>query len=162
MTPFMEQFIALGGQDVAKIPLVRRLWFECYSATMVDIQQRVSGQMEGASRKLTQPELTSRRKEMQSKVTGLKLEGELDVSDDLINSFAQMALSQVIKYVPLEKATKRELGIEGIASDPHIVKDGGLPEEVPAPSAAEAGTCSDSRVEFVVQRLGLAGGIGAS
>ena len=115
----MEQCVRpLVGGELAQVPLLRRLWFECYSATMVEIKQRMSGQPEGSMRKLTQPELISRRQDTQSKLSGLKLEGELDVSDELINMFASMASAQAIKYVPLEKATKRELGIEGITQDP--------------------------------------------
>ena len=53
--------------------------FESYSATMVEIKQRVSG-LEVASRKLTQPELVARRRAT-----------EADVSDDFINTFAGMA-----------------------------------------------------------------------
>ena len=55
----MTQFIKpLVGDDVTKVPLCRRLWFEGYSATMVEIKQCVSG-LEAASRKLTQLELVA-------------------------------------------------------------------------------------------------------
>ena len=30
----------LLGEDVARVPLLRRLWFEAYSSTMVEIKQR--------------------------------------------------------------------------------------------------------------------------
>ena len=59
----MAQVITpLISEDVSKVPLIRRLWFEAYSATMVEIKHRVTGQPEGTSRKLSQPELVARRK----------------------------------------------------------------------------------------------------
>ena len=103
---------------------------------MVEIEQRVSG-LETASRKLTRPELVARRLATEAKLSGLRLEGELDVSDDLINAFAGLAATLMIKYVGLEKATKRELGIEGISADPHIVKEGAFLKEIPAPTAGD-------------------------
>ena len=157
----MAQVITpLVGEDVAKVPLVRRLWFESYSATMVEIKQRVSGTPDGAPRKLTQPELISRRKAVQAKVSGLKLTGELDVSDELINIFENMAATQTIRYVGLEKSTKRELGIEGITADPHIVKEGQFLKEVPGKAEQEVDTSTDLRVELALQRLGLAADMG--
>ena len=120
----VEQFIKpLVGEDVTKSPLLRRLWFEAYSATMIEIKQRVSGTDEISKRMLTPPELSSRRADTKNRLKGLVLEGELDVSDDFINIFASMAATQTLKYVPVEKATKRELGVEGVTTDPQIVKD---------------------------------------
>ena len=157
-----EQFIIpLIGDDVTRVPLLRRLWFECYSATMVEIKQRVAGGPESAHRKLTQPELNSRRAETKAKIRGLVLQGELDVSDDLINYFANMVTTQTIKYVPVEKSTKRELGIEGVTTDPHIVKDmAGLLKEVPGPKGTEVDTSTDLRIELALQRLWLAADMG--
>ena len=89
------------------------------------------------------------------------LEGELDVSDDITNIFASMAATQTLKYVPVEKATKRELGVEGVATDPQIVKDSaGHFKEVPGPKQSEADTTTDLRVELAMQRLALAADMG--
>ena len=145
--------------DPVQVPLLRRLWFESYSATVVEIKQRVSG-LEAASRKLTQPELVARRWATQTKLCGLRLEGELDVSDDLVNAFAGMTATQTIKYVGLEKATKRELGIEGITTDLHVVKEGAFLKEIPAPTATNADVSTELRVELSLQRLGLAAAMG--
>ena len=158
----MEQFIKpIIQEDAAKVPLMRRLWFECYSATMIEIKQRVSPGQGGSMRKLTQPELTAKRAEIANKLKGINLEGELDVSDDLINAFANMAHTQVITYVGIEKATKRVLGIEGVATDPHIVKDqAGALREIPAPRLPNADTSSELRAELAMQRLSLAADMG--
>ena len=156
------QFIVpLIGEDVGRGPLLRRLWFECYSTTMVEIKQRVSGGSDSTNRKLTQPELSSRRSETKAKIKGVVLEGELDVSDDLINAFANMVTTQTLKYIPVEKSTKRELGIEGVTTDPLIVKDmAGLLKEVPGPTSQDADTSTDLRIELALQRLGLAADMG--
>ena len=157
----MEQVInPLLGEDKAKVPLLRRLWFEAYSATMIEIKQRVTGHPDGTTRKMTQPELVARRKATEAKVPGIKLRGELDVSDDLIGLFDHMATTQTITFVPLEKATKRELGIEGIKVDPHIVKEGSFLREVPGKPTQEVDTSTDLRVELALQRLGLAADMG--
>ena len=81
----------------------------------------MSGPTEAATRRLAQTESTESRKSTQSKVLALQLEGELDVSDGLITVVADMANIQSIRYMTVEKATKRELGMEGIASEHHIV-----------------------------------------
>ena len=128
---------------------------------MVEIKQRVSGGPDSSSRKLTQAEFSSRRAETKAKLKGVVLEGELDVSDDLINAFANMVTTQTIKYIPVEKATKRELGIEGITTDPHIVKDmTGALKEVPGPKPQDVDTSTDLRIELALQRLGLAADMG--
>ena len=157
----MAQIITpLLGQDAARVPLVRRLWFEAYSATMVEIKQRVTGTAEGTSRKLTQPELIARRKATEAKVAGLKLRGELDVSDDLINAFEAMTTSQAIKFIPWEKATKRALEIEGAHVDPHFTKEGGFLKEVPGKAMQDADTSTGLKIELAMQRLGLAADMG--
>ena len=51
---------------------------------------------------------------------------------------------------PWKKATKRELGSEGIVTDPHTVKDGSYFKEVPA-AAGEADTSTDLRIEGLPQ-----------
>ena len=38
------------SDDVVTVLLLRRLWFESYSATMVEMKQRVSGPTEAATR----------------------------------------------------------------------------------------------------------------
>ena len=42
------------GDNVVKVPLHRRPWFESYSASMVDMKQRGSGPTDAATRRLTQ------------------------------------------------------------------------------------------------------------
>ena len=41
-----QVIMPLLGNDVARVPLLRRLWFEAYSATMVEIKQRDTGSPE--------------------------------------------------------------------------------------------------------------------
>ena len=87
----MEQFInVLSLDDASKHLALRRLWFECYSSAMVEIKAIILGSTSATPRKLTEPALVARRQATQAKVKGLKLEGELDVSDDLINGVVAM------------------------------------------------------------------------
>ena len=153
-----EQFLnVLAPDDASKHPALRRLWFESYSVAMVEIKARTLGSTNSTPRKLTEPELVARRAQTQERVGSLKLEGELDVSDDLINMFVGMVENKRLTYVPLEKATKRELGIEGIRSDPFWAKDakGALVEHEPDASKP-ADLSTDLRAELAFQRLGLA------
>ena len=95
----MEQFINVVASDNAAVhPALRRLWFECYSNVMVEIKARTVGSADAAPRKLTAPELEARRKTTRDKVKGLTLEGELDISDDLINAFVGMIEAKRILY----------------------------------------------------------------
>ena len=48
--------------------------------------------------------MIERRKSTHAKMQGLELEGDLDVSDELINLFAHMANAQTILYVAMEKS----------------------------------------------------------
>ena len=153
----MEQLINPVAQDKPELhPGLRRLWFECYSMVMVEIKSRTMGSSDAAPRRLTEPELVAKRRSTASRVTD-KLEGELDVSDDLINTFNSMIEKKRIVYVPLDKSVKRELGIEGFRSDPYFKKDEkGALVEVAAQEAGKADLSTDLRVELAMQRLGLA------
>ena len=114
---------------------------------MVEIKQHVSGPSALQARKLTQPEMIERRNMTQATLLGLKLVGELDVSDGLIVVISGVAVSHTI--------------IEGTVNDPKIVKEGLLHlKEVPALAAAEADTSTDMRVELALQRLELAAEMG--
>ena len=115
----MEQVInPLLGEDKAKVPLLRRLWFEAYSATMIEIKQRVTGHPDGTTRKMTQPELVARRKATEAKVPGIKLRGELDVSDDLIGLFDHMATTQTITSSRWRRPPSASSGSRGSRSTP--------------------------------------------
>ena len=87
----------------------------------------------------------------------MSLVGELDVSDDLINLFYDMVDKKKVKYVPIEKATKRELGVAGQQQDPHFARgEKGVLQEFVADDLPPADLSTDLRVDLAMQRLGLA------
>ena len=113
----MEQFVKpLVGEEVVRIPALRRLWFEAYSAVMVEIKHRTMGSSDAGPRKLTPPEIAARRDETAAKVRGLKLEGELEVSDELINAFASMVERKAITcreiHLHREKRLQKEKALQ--------------------------------------------------
>ena len=68
----VEQFLTpLVGDEAACYPALRRVWFESYSAGMVEIKARTVGGSDAPPRRLTPPELAARRAAVKAKLVGM-------------------------------------------------------------------------------------------
>eukprot|EP00972_Heterocapsa_arctica_P077475 11427582-Heterocapsa_arctica.AAC.1 len=64
--------------------MLRRLWWEAWGVATADMRRQVEAADTDTPRKLTLVELNARRVHANEKLGGLRFEGELDVSDQLI------------------------------------------------------------------------------
>ena len=151
----------LVGDNQADIdrwkPLLKRLFMEAYTLAAHDIQSRSDGPDPDAPRKMPSAEREYRLTTLQTKLTGLVLEGELLPSHSLIDICSNMFEVGQVSYVPWEKCTKRDAEMNG-AKVEKIWKpdsDGRIRESsVSSVPSAELG--SDLLLRYTLQRRGLA------
>ena len=74
----------LGDANHEDAPLVRRLWYESFTAVASDMRHRCERTSDTAPLQVTQPERVARRERCQTSVgTGMPLVGELEIGGAL-------------------------------------------------------------------------------
>lgn len=149
------------GDDEHHIPSLRRLWWEAWGVATADMRRQVESVDTDAPRKLTLVELNARRVSATQSLGGLRFEGELDVSDQLITECVGMADRDRLRYIAWEQCTKRELEVLGVKKDDTWQKDPGTGFLKPVASAGvgserSADLSSDLKLDFALKRRGLA------
>jgi len=87
-----EIFVPLFGDapDALK-PVVRKLYFEAFAMATNDMARRSNrNEDDEKPKKLPAAERSERLKELQEKLTGLKLEGEYEPSHILVDKYVEM------------------------------------------------------------------------
>ena len=93
---------------------LRRLFFEAYTMVGADLRRTVESPSGTAPREIPNAELESRRDRTDARTKGVKLLGELDVSDRLLVRSIEIYDSNKIGYIGLELCTKRDDALVGI------------------------------------------------
>ena len=108
-----------GSEHLNLKPVVRRLYWEAYTMASNEIARKSTRDDDEGVRpkKLPPAERSERLTELQKELGGLKLEGELEPSHLLIDKYVEMEDSEILKYVPWEELTKRNLELRGIKKD---------------------------------------------
>ena len=114
--------LADGNED--RIPKLRRLWWESWGVATDDMRRQVESAEANGPRKLGLVGLNARRDSVAALVPGLSLEGELDVSDQLIADCVAMIDKDRLKYIGWEACTKRELEVIGVKRDEYCRRPG--------------------------------------
>ena len=147
----------VAKDDEDKLPGLRMLWWEAWGVATADMRRVAEGGGD-APRRLCAPELKARRGDVVSKLHGLTITPELDVSDQLITECVALADRNRLKYVSWESCTARQLEVTGVKTDPTWVKDPatgflrcGAEEET---GKAPCGT--ELELDFALKRRGLA------
>ena len=150
--------IVLGDPvPAARLPILRRLFFESYTLAAADLRRRVERTDDAAPLKLPAAERAARRKEQADRLTGLDLAGELEPSHALVDLFVQQAEDNILRYVGWDQCTKRDQEIAGAKKDKVWKADAnGVIKEVRQDSAAVAQLGTDLRLKYALQRRGLA------
>jgi len=85
------------------------------------------------------------------------LDGELDVSNRLIDSAIGMYEDNTLRYIPWSEATKRELELRGEKKDRAWIPDAsGIIKEKVVSEFGSADVSTDLRMSFALKRRGLA------
>lgn len=157
---FVQLCATVCGADPAppaRIPLIRRLYFEAYTLAAADLRQRVDGSHGDAPRKLAAPERALRYREQQLRLPGLVLRDNLDVSHQLLDQVMMMQEDDVLRYVELSSCTKREQELRGVKSEDVLKRaaDGSLRlGQVSSPLTTDVTT--DLLFKYALMRRALA------
>ena len=141
----------------ARVPLVRRLFYEAYTMANADMRARLEKRDDDPPRKLAQAERASRYTDQVARLTGLDISGELEPSHALVDLVFQMIEENQLKYIRWEQCTKRDQELMGIKCDPTWKPDSqGVIREVKVQQEVRADTSSDLRLKYALQRRSLA------
>lgn len=101
------------GRDDKRVPAVRRLFFEAFSACAADMRRRLEAGDEEAPRKLPLLEREDRRQRVARKLApAIKIEDEHEPSHALVDSAQAMFDENAIRYQEWSKLTKRDQEVE--------------------------------------------------
>jgi len=148
----------IAGDNEDLIPMLRMLWWESWGVTTADMRRAAESSEGDAPRKLSAPEIEARHKEVISRLVGLTVTPELDVSDSLISTCVSLYDSNRLRYVPWEVCTTRSLEVAGQKKDQTFVMDPatGFLKAGEAPPPGRADLASDLKVDMALRRRGLA------
>jgi hypothetical protein len=156
---FLTDVALRGLGDAAHKDLagLRRLFFEAFSLAAADLRRKVEVGADDAPRKVPAAERHERRVQVERRLLGLSLTGELDISNRLLDSVIQMAEDNVLRYIPWEECTARTMEMYGHKRDNALATgaDGSV-KLVCVERAIFANTDNELRVQFALKRRGLA------
>ena len=161
-TPFLRLAGAITNKAIDEIPedrmpLIRMLFFEAYTLAAADLRSRVERRDDDAPRKLAGPERASRHVEQVSRLTGLELTGELEISHALADLVVQMAEESQLRYIRWEQCTKRDQELMEVKLDPMWKPDGrGVVRESLVQREIQADLGTDLLLTYALQRRSLA------
>ena len=148
----------LVGENEGLIPSLRMLWWESWGVATADMKRAAEGSEGDAPRKLSAAEIETRRKLVISRLVGLTITPELDVSDALITACVAMYDGNRLRYIPWEVCTTRCLEMVGQKKDETFARDPatGFLKVAEVPPTARADLATDLKVDLALRRRGLA------
>jgi len=122
------------------------------------MKRAAEGSEGDAPRKLSAPEFEARRSLVITRLVGMTITPELDVSDALITLCVAMYDGNRLRYIPWEVCTTRSLEIVGVRKDETFARDSatGFLKVAVAPMASRADIATDLKVDLALRRRGLA------
>ena len=117
-------FPLFGENNPTEKAAVRRLFYEAYSMSAAEVV-RMSTQVdeEEKPKKLPAPERADRFDTLKAKLSGLKLKGELEPSNALVDKVVHMNDIGELRYVKWEELTKKDQEMNGEKKVPGYVED---------------------------------------
>ena len=149
---------ASGGSEpeAARLTVLRRVFFESYTLAAAELKAKVERRDEDTPRRMANPERDQRHTDQQARLSGLDLEGELDISyalDDFVNNMFE---ENQLRYCPWERCTKRLQEIRGISRDPVWKPINGVVTQINISADLKADTSTDLLLGYTFQRRSLA------
>lgn len=147
----------LGDNDHPHKGALRRLFFESYTLAAADLKRKVEVTTDDAPRKVPAAERQERRDRVDSRLVGIELQGELDVSNRLLDLAVGIYEDNTLRYVAWQDCTKREMELNGLKKDSYWAADSqGIIKEKVHTKADPADLSSDLKVAYALRRRGLA------
>ena len=125
---FMSKIVVkILGEDADDHPSkgdIRRLLYESHTLATSDLRRRgESVGFDDVPKPVPAPELTSRRMMVATRLSpGVKLRGELDVSNSALTRILAIRASYSLSYLHLAHCTKMDMEIGGLMKDPMWVQ----------------------------------------
>ena len=139
------------------LPKVRRLFYEAYALAAADLKRRVEGTSSDGPRKVMPAEREERRAATAGRLKGIRLTGELDISNHLLDRAITMYEENVLRCIPLAECTKRGTELVGVQKDPLFALDSSKRLQLAFQEhREEADTSSEIKLQFALRRRGLA------
>ena len=153
-----EVAVPILGDVKAKIPALRRLWFEAYTAAAAELRARVDRTDEDKPRKMSLPERAARRERIKPKLGGLDLQGVHECSHALEDAFSHMRHeTKVLQYPAWESCTTRSEENRGQKSAPEWKPDAhGVIKETKGESTATTKAATEYQLHNLFIRRGIA------
>ncbi len=102
-------------------PCLRQLSYEAITIAVAAIRQRVEPTEEGQAKRLPPQERDERIRRQAAKITGFKIQGDLEPAHSTVDLFTTMLEERVLKYVPLSHCISREHELQASKQDKSIV-----------------------------------------
>ena len=144
--------------SVSQISCYRRLFFEAHTISVSDMRDRITRTEDSGPRKLAPPERAARFESQRARLIGLELEGELEISNSLLDEVMQMLEDDQLRYIAIDHCTKRDQESGGVRRD-HTLKASVTTGDIKVSGAdvlPSADLASDLKIKFALQRRSLA------
>ena len=122
VTGVLEKLIGKEDEQTAETkalkPAIRHLYFDAYTMVAADSARRLNSDPEPERpRNLPPQERAERLERLKEKVKPIKVAGETEPSDTLVDKFCTMQENGILRYVPWEEITRRDLEITGVKKE---------------------------------------------
>ena len=107
------QNAVLGTGDQPLAPVLKRLYFEAYTAVAADLRRKLERTEGDAPRKMPMPERQGRYERQQAKLTGPTLTGELEPSRSLVDKAVHVVDENSVVHIEWHTCTSRTQEMEG-------------------------------------------------
>ena len=142
---------------VGRVAPWRRLFFEAHTMSVADLRHKVERADDAAPRKMPTAERAFRQSKQQDRLKGLQLTGEYEPSHSLIDEVAQQVEDNALRYIPVEKCSKRDQELMQQKKDTHVRIDAhGAVKVASTAEQPKADAGSDIKVLWALQRRAIA------
>ena len=158
--PFIAVLTAFlaGPPSAGQLACYRRLFFEAHTTSVSDMRERITRTEDSAPRKLAPPERAARYDAQKARLVGLELDGELEISNSLLDEVMQMLEDDQLQYISLDRCTKRDQESGGVRRD-HTLKASIATGDIKVSGSdvlPTADLATDLKIKFALQRRSLA------
>lgn len=143
---------------ISEMARIRRIFNESYAAASLEMKSLVEQSEEAPVRKLAAAERAERFREQQRRLRGIKIQGQQEPGDSLVDLAVSIYESDRLKHIPWEQCVSREHEIlTSTKKDPMLSFDSsGTLKVAKKDSVAPCDVSSELHVRYCLVRRGLA------
>ena len=162
-TPFVTMIKDILTRDPTngELSALRRIFFESHAVSMQDMRNRIEKPTDATPSRVMPAERAARYNDQVLRLSGMKLVGPLEPSNQLIDQVFSLVEENQLRYIPIASLTSREQELMGEKEDSDLkeyavrMKAGSL-AVTEKPLDNKADLTSDLKIRFALQRRALA------